>query len=76
MSGGPKNGASSRFWAGIHFKSDIEFGWEIGQRVGEECLNVLGATLRCSIGTTRPSMGLCGAFAVERYDPKAGASIG
>ena len=25
----------SRFWAGIHFKSDIEAGWEIGKRVGE-----------------------------------------
>ena len=25
----------SRFWAGIHFKSDVEAGWEIGKRVGE-----------------------------------------
>jgi membrane-associated phospholipid phosphatase len=25
----------SRLWAGIHFRSDIEAGWEIGQRVGE-----------------------------------------
>jgi hypothetical protein len=25
----------SRFWAGIHFKSDIDAGWEIGRRVGE-----------------------------------------
>jgi membrane-associated phospholipid phosphatase len=25
----------SRLWAGIHFRSDIESGWEIGRRVGE-----------------------------------------
>lgn len=25
----------SRLWAGIHFKSDIDSGWEIGRRVGE-----------------------------------------
>jgi hypothetical protein len=25
----------SRLWAGIHFRSDIEAGWEIGRRVGE-----------------------------------------
>jgi hypothetical protein len=25
----------SRFWAGIHFRSDIDAGWEIGQHVGE-----------------------------------------
>jgi membrane-associated phospholipid phosphatase len=24
----------SRLWAGIHFRSDIEAGWEIGRRVG------------------------------------------
>jgi len=24
----------SRFWAGIHFRSDVEAGWEIGRRVG------------------------------------------
>jgi hypothetical protein len=25
----------SRLWAGIHFRSDIDAGWEIGRRVGE-----------------------------------------
>jgi len=25
----------SRFWAGIHFKSDIDAGWEVGRHVGE-----------------------------------------
>ena len=24
----------SRLWAGIHFRSDIEVGWELGRRVG------------------------------------------
>ena len=35
MPAGCGNLASSRFWAGIHFKSDIDAGWEIGRRVGE-----------------------------------------
>jgi membrane-associated phospholipid phosphatase len=25
----------SRIWAGIHFRSDVEAGWELGRRVGE-----------------------------------------
>ena len=25
----------SRLWAGIHFRSDLDSGWEIGRRVGE-----------------------------------------
>ncbi len=33
--GWAKEWGDSRFWAGIHFKSDIEAGWEIGQKVGE-----------------------------------------
>jgi hypothetical protein len=33
--GWAKEFGESRFWAGIHFKSDIEAGWEIGQKVGE-----------------------------------------
>ena len=33
--GWAKEWGESRFWAGIHFKSDIESGWEIGQRIGE-----------------------------------------
>jgi membrane-associated phospholipid phosphatase len=24
----------SRLWAGLHFRSDIEAGWEVGRRVG------------------------------------------
>jgi membrane-associated phospholipid phosphatase len=24
----------SRIWAGIHFRSDVEAGWELGRRVG------------------------------------------
>ncbi len=28
----------SRLWAGIHFRSDIEAGWEIGRRVGAAVL--------------------------------------
>jgi len=30
-----KEFGESRLWAGIHFRSDIESGWEIGRRVGE-----------------------------------------
>jgi membrane-associated phospholipid phosphatase len=30
-----KEWGESRFWAGIHFRSDIDAGWEIGRRVGE-----------------------------------------
>jgi hypothetical protein len=29
----------SRLWAGIHFRSDIEAGWEIGRRVGAAVLD-------------------------------------
>jgi len=30
-----KEFGESRLWAGIHFRSDIEAGWEIGRGVGE-----------------------------------------
>lgn len=30
-----KEFGESRLWAGIHFRSDIDAGWEIGRRVGE-----------------------------------------
>jgi hypothetical protein len=30
-----KEFGDSRLWSGIHFRSDIESGWELGRRVGE-----------------------------------------
>jgi len=31
---GPLQKGESRLWAGIHFQSDVEAGWEMGRRVG------------------------------------------
>ena len=33
--GWAKEFGESRLWAGIHFRSDLTSGWEIGRRVGE-----------------------------------------
>lgn len=33
-----REGGDSRFWAGIHFKSDIDAGLEIGRKVGERVI--------------------------------------
>jgi membrane-associated phospholipid phosphatase len=36
--GWAKEFGESRLWSGIHFRSDVESGWEIGRRVGAQAL--------------------------------------
>jgi membrane-associated phospholipid phosphatase len=36
--GWARENGESRLWAGVHYRSDIEAGWELGRRVGAEVL--------------------------------------